>query len=102
MPQVDSSPYIFLLFDWQYDPTKIPTNLEYYPTDSGGFKHAQRLENIYFEPIDWQNFISSAEPQLVFTEENEFKKQNLASGDYAVIKTYTANNSESTYLLVSN
>ena len=101
-PQIDSSPYIFLLFDWQYDPTQLAENLEYYTTDSGGFKHASRLENIYFIPMDWKAFVSSSEPLLTFSEAQEFEKQNLRADDYKILKKYESNNAESTFYLISN
>lgn len=102
MPQVDSSPYIFLLFDWQYDPQKVSEQLSFYPTDEGGFKHAKSLENISFEPIDWNAFISSSNPELVFENKNEFDKQNLQPGDYTILKKYESNNAAATFYLISN
>lgn len=102
MPQVDSSPYIFLLFDWKYDPKDLSTELSFYPTDEGGFKHAQRLENVFFEPMDWQAFTTAFDPELVFIEKKEFEKQNLQSGDYSIVKKYESNNAATTFYLISN
>ena len=102
MPQVDSSPYIFLLFDWQYPPEKLAKNLKYYPTDSGGFTHASQLENIFFERIDWSDFISSPERKLLFIEKFEFDKQNISENDFQIIKKYETKNSNASYYLISN
>lgn len=102
MPQVDSSPYIFLLFDWSYTPSSLSENITYYPTDSGGFTHASRLENIYFEPVNWSDFVTSPDPILVFIESREFDKQNISAKDFTVIKKYEANNDTSIYYLISN
>ena len=101
-PQVSSSPYIFLLLEWQYPPENLATRLSFYPVDEDGFVHAKQLENIYFEPVDWQAFISSAEPLLVFIDENELKKQNLSDNDFVVIKKYESKDAKKAYYLVSN
>ncbi|MFZ5437864.1 MAG: ArnT family glycosyltransferase [Patescibacteria group bacterium] len=49
-----SSPYIYFLFHLKIDPNSLVTRIEYYPPDSEGFRHVKRLDNIYFEKIDWE------------------------------------------------
>jgi 4-amino-4-deoxy-L-arabinose transferase-like glycosyltransferase len=49
------SPYIYFLVYEPADPANLQSRIEYYPVDAEGFRHVRRLDNIYFQTIDWND-----------------------------------------------
>lgn len=51
--QPSSSPYIWYLFETQYDPSQLQKNITYYPADAEHFLHVAQINNIRFTTITW-------------------------------------------------
>lgn len=47
------SPYIWYLLSSRFDPARLNTAIERYPTDREGFMHVRRINNVYFETAQW-------------------------------------------------
>ena len=84
-----SSPYIYFLFYRQYDPQLISSNLEYYPTGEDGFQHASRLENIYFQNINWPDMETPKEPILYLLRPQELPGDKKEKPQYRILGAIT-------------
>lgn len=65
------SPYIYFLIYEPADPATLQNRIEYYPVDVEGFHHVKRLDNIYFQTIDWQNEALYAGKKVLFVIEEQ-------------------------------
>ena len=77
-PEPFNSPYIYLLFYWQYPPDKLQQSLKYYPEDNGGFVNAEWLENIYF-PIQKVSEFDGNSLCIVRTQRGESANPSLTN-----------------------
>ena len=50
--------------------------MEYYPIDSEGFRHVKRLDNIYFEKINWEITNYLEEGRLFVISDKEIPDYN--------------------------
>jgi len=71
-----SSPYIYFLFYLKIDPLTLSKRMEYYPIDSEGFRHVKRLDNIYFEKINWEITNYLEEGRLFVISDKEIPDYN--------------------------
>lgn len=65
------SPYIYFLMYEPADPATLQSRIEYYPVDVEGFHHVKRLDNIYFQTIDWRNDALYAGKKILFVVEEQ-------------------------------
>jgi len=71
------SPYIYFLFYEPGDPQQLSSRIEYYPVDAEGFHHVKRLDNIYFQTINWDDHPLYADKKILFiVEENKMPDYN--------------------------
>lgn len=63
--QPSSSPYIWYLFESQYDPTQLQKNITYYPVDAEHFMHVSQIDNIHFATIAWDELRQIAQNKKV-------------------------------------
>lgn len=78
-----SSPYIWYAVQSKYDPTLFQKDIERYPTDSGGFQHVRRIDNVYFETVDWNDLRSRAHSQeLILIFKSKEIPGDLRTADY--------------------
>lgn len=61
-----NSPYIWYLFESQYDSIQYRQKVERYPTDSEGFMHVKRIDNIYFQNINWDALSIWADSKVLY------------------------------------
>lgn len=82
------SPYIYFLFYEPGNPAELAQRIEYYPIDEEGFRHVQRLDNIYFQHIDWSNQELIANKNVLFiTEEYQIPDYNRFNEHYRLLTT---------------
>jgi hypothetical protein len=84
-----SSPYIWYLLETKYDPTKYFASHENYPADVEGFVHVKRIENIFFETLNWDDVESRATSGLMtlILKPGEMPDSNLEKPQYHRIET---------------
>jgi hypothetical protein len=60
-----SSPYIWYLFASRYDASSLVSNIEHYPVDAEGFDHVKRIDNIFFEQLEWDDVRQRAKSGMI-------------------------------------
>ncbi|OGJ37795.1 MAG: hypothetical protein A2383_01765 [Candidatus Pacebacteria bacterium RIFOXYB1_FULL_39_46] len=82
------SPYIYFLFYEAGHPAELTTRIEYYPHDVEGFSHVSKLDNIYFQSIDWSNNQLYNNKNILFVvEEAQIPDFNRNHPDYRLLTT---------------
>lgn len=100
LPLLKRSPYIFLLFDWQYPPAKLADNLEFLPADEEGFMYASRLENIYFSHPP--ELSASGGGKILFLRvAQEVDNTFFADGRFSLQEKFTSDLTDEVYYLFS-
>lgn len=61
----NNSPYIWYLFESKYDPKQYLTQVEKYKPDAEGFIHVKRINNIYFQDINWDSLSKWADNDVL-------------------------------------
>ena len=86
-----SSPYIWYLFETSYDPNKYLTSHENYPADVEGFVHVKRIENIYFETLNWDDVENRAVNGVItlILKPGEMPDSNLQKPEYHRLEVIT-------------
>lgn len=57
---VSSSPYIWYLVATKFDPALLQKKIERYQPDAEGFIHVKKIDNVYFQTIDWNELTQLA------------------------------------------
>ncbi len=80
-----SSPYIYFLFHLKIDPATLANRLEYYPADKEGFRHVKRLDNIYFERVNWNIDDYLDEDRLFVVSSGEIPSYNQTHARFKLL-----------------
>ncbi|MFH2118329.1 MAG: hypothetical protein ABII10_01185 [Candidatus Paceibacterota bacterium] len=82
------SPYIYFLFYEPGNPAELATRIDFYPADKEGFRHVQRLDNIYFQHIDWNDQQLIKDKNVLFViEEHQIPDFNRSQEGYRLVTT---------------
>ncbi|KKU18574.1 MAG: hypothetical protein UY13_C0002G0283 [Candidatus Pacebacteria bacterium GW2011_GWB1_47_8] len=73
------SPYTYFLFYEPGNPAQLSQRIEYYPADFEGFRHVRRLDNIYFQTINWDDQLLYADQKVLFVVEENKMPEHLSS-----------------------
>jgi 4-amino-4-deoxy-L-arabinose transferase-like glycosyltransferase len=96
------SPYIYLLYEWQYPPQNLTNNLEYLPLDHEGFKHVKRLDNINFgTKNDWLKNEKSGQSILYVSSQDQIPGDKFQNPFYQIEYQLTDPHSQQTWILLS-
>ena len=71
------------------DPATLQDRLEYYPADDEGFRHVKRLDNIYFEKIDWKIENYMYKNSLFVVSSNEIPDFNRFHDHFSLLTKLT-------------
>lgn len=96
------SPYIYYAFKTQYDPAALQSQIEYYPADSGGFRHVRSLGKIEFVPnINWNEVETSEKSTLIAVRRAAVPIDKLESPRFHVMAELTHPFANSKWLLIA-
>lgn len=80
MSRPEYSPYIFLLFYSQFDPTAYQKTAARYPPTDDAFIHVKQFDRFTFRAIDWNSDIQRVHTVLV--DESRMIPSVIRTGDY--------------------
>lgn len=89
-----SSPYIWYLVENIIDPQIVHNQLEHHAPTEEGFVHVSRVQNIYFETLNWDRLFEKArqKPIYLIVRPEHMPADKRGDSHFQLIESITGNN----------